>query len=171
MEGINDELADIKINLTDVGNARRLVLNFGHNLRWCEIWKKWLVWDGKRWMSDDVLKVHQFAKDTIRIMYSEAAEESDENQSKSLAVHAYKCESMFKIKAMLEVAKSDIAVKHDLFDKNPWLLNVNNGTLNLQTGELLPHIRENFITKLAPVEYDPMAECLSWIIHLKKIMS
>jgi putative DNA primase/helicase len=165
-----NEMADVEINLTDVGNARRLVLNYGHDFRWCEAWHKWLFWDGKRWAIDDVLKIHQMAKDTIRIMYKEASEEHDEGKRKNLAQHAFKCESMFKIKAMLEVAKSDIAVKHDLFDRNPWLLNVDNGTLNLRTGELLPHIRENYITKVAPVEYDPMAECPNWIAHLKKIM-
>jgi putative DNA primase/helicase len=166
-----NELADIEINLTDVGNARRLVLNYGHELRWCEAWHKWLFWDEKRWARDDILKIHQRAKDTIRIMYREAAEEFDENKRKNLAQHAYKCESIFKIKAMLEVAKSDVAVKPDLFDVNPWLLNVSNGTLNLRTGELLPHIRENYITKLAPVEYDPLAECPKWISHLKRIMN
>lgn len=167
----NNELADIEINLTDVGNARRLVLNYGHDLRWCEAWHKWLFWDGKRWAVDDILKIHHMAKDTIRIMYKEAADEFDENKRKNLAQHAYKCESIFKIKAMLEVAKSDVAVKPDLFDMNPWLLNVANGTLDLKTGELLPHIRENYITKLAPVEYDPLAECPKWISHLKRIMN
>ena len=166
-----NDLADIEINLTDVGNARRLILNYGTDLRWCEAWHKWLIWDGKRWAIDDVLRVHQMAKDTIRIMYKEAAEEPDEGKRKGLAQHAFKCESVFKIKAMLEVAKSDVAVKHDLFDANPWLLNVDNGTLNLRTGELLPHIRENFITKLAPVEYNPMGECPKWFDHLKRIMN
>ena len=167
----NNELADIEINLTDIGNARRLVLNYGNDFRWCEAWHKWLFWDGRRWAVDDILKIHQRAKDTIRIMYKEAADEFDENKRKNLAQHAYKCESIFKIKAMLEVAKSDVAVKPDLFDVNPWLLNVANGTLNLRTGELLPHIWENFITKLAPVEYDPLAECPKWISHLKRIMN
>jgi putative DNA primase/helicase len=168
---LENELSDIEINLTDVGNGRRLVLNYGTDLKWCETWKKWLVWDGKRWVLDDILKVTQWAKDTIRIMYKEAAEEFDENKRKKLAQHAFKCESIFKIKAMIDIAKSDLAIKPDLFDTNPWLLNVENGTLNLRTGELFPHIRENHITKLAPIEYDPLAECPKWYEHLKKIMA
>jgi putative DNA primase/helicase len=165
------ELAAIEINLTDLGNARRLILNYGHDLKWCETWRKWVVWDGKRWVIDDTLRVHQWAKDTIRIMYREASEEFDEKKRRSLAQHAFRCEAINKIKAMLEVARSDVAVKPIIFDVNPWLLNVENGTLNLKTRELLPHIRENNITKLAPVEYDPSAECPKWLNHLKKIMN
>ena len=37
-------------NLTDLGNARRLVHRHGRNLRYCWLWRKWLVWDGKRWV-------------------------------------------------------------------------------------------------------------------------
>lgn len=171
MEDRTNELAAIEINLTDLGNARRLILNFGNDLKWCETWKKWLVWNGKRWAVDDILKVHQWAKDTVRIMYHEASEEFDEKKRRSLAQHAFKCESIFKIKAMLEVARSDVAVKPNIFDANPWLLNVENGTLNLKTGELLPHTRENNITKLAPVKYDSSAECPKWLTHLKRIMN
>ena len=40
-------------NLTDLGNARRLVHRHGRNLRYCWLWRKWLVWDGKRWVKDD----------------------------------------------------------------------------------------------------------------------
>ncbi len=31
-----------------------------------------------------------------------------------------------------------------------------------ETGELRPHRREDLVTKLAPVEYDPDATCPEW---------
>ena len=37
-----------------------------------------------------------------------------------------------------------------MFDADPWLLNAPNGTLDLRTGELRPHRREDYITKLVP---------------------
>lgn len=52
-----------------------------------------------------------------------------------------------------------IRVEPEELDANLWLLNVNNGTINLETGELQPHRREDLITKLAPVTFDPAAEC------------
>jgi putative DNA primase/helicase len=37
-----------------------------------------------------------------------------------------------------------------------------NGTIDLRTGQLKPHKRENLITKLVPIEYDPKAKCPKW---------
>jgi putative DNA primase/helicase len=39
------------------------------------------------------------------------------------------------------------------FDIDNYLLNTNSGTINLRSGELQEHRREDLITKLAPVEY------------------
>ena len=42
---------------------------------------------------------------------------------------------------------------------NPWLLNLDNGTLNLQTLELQPHNPDDLCTKISPTAYDAAAEC------------
>jgi hypothetical protein len=42
-----------KINLTDFANAKRLVKEFGADIRWNYLCKKWLVWNGRVWKSDD----------------------------------------------------------------------------------------------------------------------
>jgi hypothetical protein len=35
--------------LTQAGNAERLIARFGHKIRYCHTWGKWLIWDGRRW--------------------------------------------------------------------------------------------------------------------------
>jgi putative DNA primase/helicase len=57
---------------------------------------------------------------------------------------------------MLELAKSEpeTMLLPEHLDEDPFLLNVLNGTLDLRTGELRPHRREDRITKLAPVHYE-----------------
>lgn len=35
-------------NLTDLGNAERLVSLFGDDIRYCHAWREWLIWDGCR---------------------------------------------------------------------------------------------------------------------------
>jgi putative DNA primase/helicase len=67
-------------------------------------------------------------------------------------------------------ALADIAIKPDVFDQDPWLLNVENGTIDLRTGELKPHRREDMITRLSPAVYDPDAgPPARWLQFLSEI--
>jgi putative DNA primase/helicase len=71
---------------------------------------------------------------------------------------------------MLELAKSEEPVSPEELDARPWLLNVQNGTMDLRTGRLQPHRREDLITKLAPVSYDPNATAPSWTAFLERVL-
>ena len=51
-----------------------------------------------------------------------------------------------------------------------WLLNVENGTVDLRKGELREHRRADLITKLAPVEYDPGAQAPTWEAALERLL-
>jgi putative DNA primase/helicase len=48
------------------------------------------------------------------------------------------------------------------FDSDPKLLNCNNGTVDLSTGELRHHDRADLLTCLAPVDFDKGAPCQVW---------
>lgn len=73
----------------------------------------------------------------------------------------------------MELAKSEpgVPVSADQLDAAPWVLNVLNGTLDLRTGQLRPHAREDLLTKLAPVAYDPGALCPTWEAFLSRILA
>ncbi len=58
----------------------------------------------------------------------------------------------------------------DEFDAGSMLLNCANGTLDLHTGRLRAHDRNDKLTKLVNVEYDPAAECPQWLEFLYRIM-
>jgi putative DNA primase/helicase len=164
---------EIVSNLTDLGNARRLVLQHGADIHFCYPWKKWLVWEDSRWKIDNSGEVERRAKNTIGLILKEASETQDGNRRKDLAKHALKSESDCRIKAMIELAKSEpgISILPDEMDLDPWSLNVKNGTVNLRTGEMRPHDRRDKITKMAPVEFHPGVECLLWIEHLRRIFA
>ena len=141
-------------HLTELGNAERFVSRHGQDLRYCHVWGKWLVWDGQRWQVDATAEVMRRAKETVRAMYGEASQEDNAKRRSELAGWALKCECEARIKSMVSLARAEVGipVMPDEFDVDPWLFNVLRGTINLKTGELRPHRREDLITKLAPVQ-------------------
>ncbi|MDQ7789987.1 MAG: DNA primase family protein [Candidatus Desulforudaceae bacterium] len=159
-------------NTTDMGNARRLVAQHGQDLHYCGLWGKWLVWDGQRWIKDDTEEVYRRAKATVLRIYTEASKTLDEERRKSLSAWAVRSESEARIKSMINLARNEpgIPVLPAELDADPWLLNVDNGTLDLRAKELRKHQREDLITKLIPVEFDPGAECPNWDGFLNAIM-
>src|SRR5665647_2473821 len=68
------------------------------------------------------------------------------------------------MRSALECARSDprIALHPTDFDRHPWLLNCNNGTLDLRSGELRAHDPGDLIRQLAPVAYDADAVHETW---------
>lgn len=157
---------------TDTGNAERLADRHGANLRYCYPWGKWLVYDGMRWRLDDRGAVARLAKDTARSIFEEAKEAPDDAKAKQLGKWASTSLSESKLRAMISLAQSEpgIPVLPEEMDASPDLLNVLNGTIDLRTGEMREHRREDLIIKLAPVEYDPNAAAPTWAAFLKRVL-
>jgi putative DNA primase/helicase len=155
-----------------VGNGQRFTAQWGNDVRFNPTQGSWLHFDGTRWVPDAVGKIMQLAKETARKIYEEASYERDDTQRKALVGHATRSESIARLEAMLKAASTEpgIPILPDQLDSDPWVLNVLNGTICLRTGYLLPHKRENLITKKAPVIYDPQAPCPRWTHFLQTIM-
>jgi putative DNA primase/helicase len=159
--------------LSDIGNAERLAKRHGHALRHCHPWKDWLAWDGKRWAVDDTGAITRRAIDTVRAMCDEAKACKDDKQRLAILAHALRSEGAKPVRAMIDLARSlhPIPILPSEMDVDPWLLNVENGTIDLRTGLLRDHRREDLLTKLAPVVYDPAAECPRWMAFLRWAMA
>lgn len=157
-----------QFNYTDVGNGKRLIARHGRDIKFCHSWNKWLVWDGKRWKIDDTGGVERRAKETILDLYQQALN-MPEDERRKMIDHARRSESSMRIKAMVSMAESEAPILAEELDQDPWLLNCNNGTVDLRTGELRPHKREDYITKLAPVNYE-VADCPLFAGFLNRIM-
>ena len=170
---LNQECAEF--HLTDIGNAERLVRRFGHNLLYCAVWGKWLIWDEKRWQIDEMGGIMEYAKKTARCIYAEAATfppGAENDPTAHVVSWAKKSENKERLNAMIALAQSDpaVAVHPDNFDTDPLLFCVENGTINLQTGELQPHCREDLITRISHVPYDQKAICPTFNAFLEKVL-
>ena len=163
----------VRFRLTDLGNGERMAKRHGADLRYCHPWGRWFHWDGRRWQSDSTAEVERRAKETIRSIYGEASRLMDDRERKALVDHARASERDPRLRAMIArtAAETGIPILPEQLDVDRWLLNVQNGTLNLKTGQLQPHRREDLATKLAPVEYDARAGCENWIGFLYHILN
>ncbi len=85
---------------------------------------------------------------------------------------AEESESNPRVSAMLSQMESEpgIPLQPGDLDRDPWLFNCLDVTLDLQTSKLRSHCREDLITKRTFVVYDPNAECPVWLSFLAKIM-
>lgn len=159
---------------TDLGNARRFIMQHQQDVRAVPSQRKsWYIWEGPRWIIDESGEVERRAKGTVRSLYVEASHVSDEETRDAILKHAAKSEQASKIRGLLELAKTEpeITLTMDQLDADPYLFNVENGTINLKTGSIRAHRRKDLITKLAPVEYDEKARAPRWEQFLREVMS
>ncbi len=164
-------LPDGEVRETDLGNARRLVRLHGCDLRYCFDFKKWFVWDSRRWRLDSMGETLRRAKNAVGSIYSEARE-ADGKLREQLAKWAITSEADRHILAMVSLAQSEpsIPIEPKQLDTDAMLLNCANGTLDLRTGELREHRREDYITRLIDVQYQESAECPAWFKFLDEIL-
>lgn len=157
--------------VTEFRLAERMAAQHGTELRYCSA-VGWFAWDGKRWRRDDTGEVSRRAKLTVRSLLADAAQIEDKKERRRLAEFALRGETRAKVSAIVELAKSEhpIPLRVEELDADPWLLNAENGTLDLRTGTLRPHNPADLITKLAPVEYDPQASCPLFDKFLERIL-
>ncbi len=157
------------LGTTDSDNALRFVRRHGKDVRYCHAWGSWLVWRGKRWEKDARGEVVERAKDTARAIHDEAKD----RPGAKLGAWADKSLGAAALASMLRLAQSvqGVPVEPHELDASPWLFNCQNGTVDLRTGELLSHRREELLTKLAPVDYDAGARSEVWERFLRESQS
>jgi putative DNA primase/helicase len=95
----------------------------------------------------------------VREFYAQSASITDDRERQAAECHARRSESAAAIRAMLACCESErgITVIVAELDLDPWLLNCQNGTLDLRMGKLRPHSQGDRITKLCPVVFDANA--------------
>ncbi len=158
---------------TDLGNSERFVYQNKYQLRYCPTLNSWFYWNGKRWVEDFENKAYYLARQTIREIGSVEAGQYPDGHSRRTALNkwALKSESQARLRAMVDLSQSDpqVLISQDCFDKDDFLLNCQNGTLDLRTGKLLSFRKKDYITKITTINHDPSAICPTWGKFLNEI--
>ena len=164
-------------HLSDSGNASRLVRGYGDMMRYnAKPFSKWFIWRGNRWDEDRTNLIYEYVDRVVQDIYREANEQKDSDDRKRLWKHAFGLESMGRQRAMVTKAETiqEIAVELEALDRDPYLFNCRNVTLDLRDGRSIdarPHRQDDYITKMANVTYDAKATCPRWEKFLSEIFA
>ena len=176
----------------DIGNGRRLARLYGENIRYIGDANFWRLWDGDRWRDDKSRVVDHLAISVVEEMHRRADEllgdmkdalikfskkggkapdlTPDQEKGRGLKAWAKQSSSKGLIQAMVYMAQH-LCIAHQLdFDRDPMLLGIQNGAIDLATGRFRVAAREDYLTKQAGASYASNAQCPNWLAFLAKIM-
>ncbi len=151
---------------TDQANALRIERYCGRDMRFNHIMKRWFLYDGRRWQADFTDQALVRATDALLEYLRQTLKSGNDDARK----HAKTSLDERKLRTALMSAERRLVVQVDHLDQHPFLLNCQNGTLDLVIGQLHEHRREDFITKLVQFNYAPKARCPRFLAFLDRIM-
>jgi putative DNA primase/helicase len=149
-----------KFRLTELGNAERIAYEYGHVIKYVSD-MGWLIWDGKRWKLDTKKEIERITAKVLRSLYKS----EDETETKWARMCERRNIRMNSIKDLMPLVPGE----REDFDRHKYLFNIENGIVDLKTGKLLPHDREQRLTKITNVVFDENAKCPEWLNFLEQI--
>jgi putative DNA primase/helicase len=157
----------LQFGLHDVGNAERMVAMFGNNLRYNTERKKWIRWDEQRWAVDSTQRVRTDVKKVMVAFLAQTIRRGDVEMEK----FALRSLNAKRLEYALSLAQPELAVLSADLDRDPWLLNFQNTTVDLRDSSCRSHAREDLITKMVPHDFDREAKCQEWLKLLAFMMN
>ena len=149
----------IVIPFTDDALALAFSARYADDLRHTATWGRWFHWVGSLWKQDSTLEVF----DLVRGVCRETAATCGDAKVRATLVSAK------TVSAVERLAKADRrhAVTDDVWDRDRWILNTPGGVVDLRTGELRPHRRDDYCIRQTAVT--PGGDAPLWIAFLDRI--
>lgn len=164
---INEDVAAVvedkpkrKFKLTELGNAERIAYEYGHVIKFVND-IGWFIWDGKRWRIDTKKEIERITAKVLRSL----SKSEDEAEAKWARMCERRNVRMNSIKDLMPLVPGE----RQEFDTHKYLLNVENGIVDLKTGKLQQHDRELGLTKITNITFDENAKCPEWLNFLDQI--
>lgn len=159
---------------TDTGAAERFVHLNKDYFRYNYDFEKWHWYNGKFWdKKRGEPEARGLVVKTARQLREEALQFEDLEKRAAIEEYARKLEATNRINNTLREARAlpPIPCYASDFDKDNWLINCSNGTVDLRTGNLKEHSPDDMITQITAVNYDTEAKCPRFDLFLNQIMN
>jgi putative DNA primase/helicase len=120
--------------------------------------KQWFLWSGHHWEPDKTRTTHNWILNEVSRFYFNSAEIGLQIQDKDavkLFKRAFDLRSKKKSENVLSIATllQNMKLSGDEWDADPWLLGVENGVIDLRTGEHRPGRPSDYIRSYAPSDW------------------
>ena len=145
---------------TDPGNAERLHVMIGSDWKFVPQINRWVHWNGKRWQEETNAVLRNVAVTAYRKLASairslpQTLDQTEQKRRANVLDWLRKSESLHHFKDAVNYWQGCNAADFAAFDANPFLLNVQNGTLNLATGTLQPFDKKDLLTKICAAGFE-----------------
>ena len=162
--------------LTDSGNAERLATMIGSDWRYIPQIKRWLRWNSKCWKETERATLCVVAAETFRRLADHIAglPKPTDKIERERRIHVInwleKSENFSKINSALNLLEGMLAAEYKDYDNDPYLLNVQNGTLDLRRGKLQSHDKNDCLTKICSVPFVEYPKGVLWQETVKQIL-
>lgn len=140
--------------------------------RYCPQAAEWYAYDGSRWALDTgSLRVAELVKYLSRKLLVCIEPIKDDAMREAFLKYAGRLGRLRERQNLIISARSVNPINITDFDRDPYLFNCANGTLDLRTFTLRDHRPDDLITKRSPAIYDTAARCERWEQFIMEIMS
>ncbi len=170
LEQVLKDLHAERYETSDKGFGRLFADVFKDKHRYNPSRKDFMRYDGKRWIDDiEGLSARASAKILSDALVRYAV--NVDTEGKYLKAVAALC-NIRNRNNMLQDSKDVYFFSNEQLDVNDYLLNLQNGTLDLSGNEpvFLSHSPDMLLSKICNAEYDPAADCREWKKFLLEIM-
>jgi len=156
---------------TDQGNALLMKELYGKELKFCSDKDVWFRWKGFRWEAVTKGEVRQLAIEAARRART-AWEIQEPSEERTKAIRYYlSCENRQRFVPTVETAAElkELRAGVEEFDRDIWLLGLENGQLDLRTLEFSEPRPESMITMTAKVKWVEGARAERWERFVREI--
>lgn len=132
----------------------------------------WVTLNNGVWEPDQK-RIVRFAEEALRKILEEADQCLDDDAAKAIRLWGLRSLSKTSIDHAISLASSreSLSVDDEALDRDPYLVGVAQGVLDLRTGSLVDDPARCLVTRRIPVSWDPMARAPRFRTFLSEVFS
>lgn len=163
---------NLRYKWNDRGNGNLFADVFKNKLRWNTTQEDWFFYNKKAWILDEggmLASNHAKKLYDALLAYNAKCIEDDDTKTKYLK-HISGLGERHERENMLKDSRDFYCINSNMLDADGYLLNCQNGTLNLKTMELTAHDPEQLLSKICNANYNPNIRSNLWEWFVGDIM-